>query len=694
MAAMAPPAASTATADRRIVHQILRHLSDMKYRDRRQRGSDEPVEFLEFRPTLVPSILVNKLWADEGTSILWRRYPHLPALYDMPVDRRQWYADKVERLFVPSPTDNGVGLAYLQGLDWPSLETLELDIDWRKHNKHIGSMLHAGLQHLKLLGPQSSDLGDVTHTVLSALFKQCPSLRSVHIGPDAIDPRDPVRSQELMDLLDSASTVTDICIMNAAVLDKDRIFERLSQRSGLEALQIDLDPGLQLLPCFTGPSALPSPFLTLRRLQVMCYPEIAIALPSHLQLIEDLHIDVARVPTHVRQDNDTTTLNDIIDELAQCKQLQSLHINIGQLALDFPSAISCPSLSGLTLTRLAAGCSKLQNLNLLTTAPGAIDGSAISILQFEEFCQGLPQLASLSLKLHPQTAIELESTALQSLGRNCPLLETLRLRISLHLPDLPMHIEPLPLHPIDALSQNPMDTERAPQTPSITINDDQKNASLQVGHVTGSKTPSVPLFPNLRHFALARPQSILSIAGNSYAASSTSRTGSFVDPLVEQSLVESWAQPLAAHLPRLEVLEAWGDWTGHDSETLNYFLPLEEVLATTWEFLSGVEQDLWDEEDVGEVDSGSEWKENRTDRFSMTSVDWDLASLVNEFRAEEDFDSRHFLDTYDEEPEDMVTPVRIPNEEDAYFGNPSAKITPASDAAIVTLGPEAVTCSV
>lgn len=64
-------AAPAALADRQILHTILRHLSDMKYKDRRQYGPDQPVEFLEFRPTLVPAILVNRLWADEGTSILW-----------------------------------------------------------------------------------------------------------------------------------------------------------------------------------------------------------------------------------------------------------------------------------------------------------------------------------------------------------------------------------------------------------------------------------------------------------------------------------------------------------------------------------------------------------------------------------------------------------------------------------------------
>lgn len=64
-------ATTAALTNRQILATMLLRLSDMKYKDRRQHGPDQPVEFLEFRPTLVPAILVNKTWADVGTSILW-----------------------------------------------------------------------------------------------------------------------------------------------------------------------------------------------------------------------------------------------------------------------------------------------------------------------------------------------------------------------------------------------------------------------------------------------------------------------------------------------------------------------------------------------------------------------------------------------------------------------------------------------
>ncbi|EUC43427.1 hypothetical protein COCMIDRAFT_100867 [Bipolaris oryzae ATCC 44560] len=695
MAAMAK-----ALADSRILHLILRHLSDMKYKDCRQRGSDQPVEFLEFRPTLVPSILVNKLWADEGTSILWKRYPHLLALDDMAPTRRQWYADKVERLFVLGPPDDETNFDYLHDLNWPNLKTLELEVDWCKHEKAISSMLHAGLHHLEFLGPQSSGSEYIARSILPALFK--PNLVSIHIGQDVVDLADPLHHQVLLDLLASTPSISDVRIMNAGFSGKDIIFKTLSQRLGLEALQIDLDPGLQLLPYFSGPDALPSPFLSLRRLHIMCYPEIALALLPQLQLIEELQLDIARIPDQVQQEDDADILSRIIVVLAQCKQLQSLKINIGQLAVDFPSATSCPALSGVALIKLAAGCPKLEDISLSTAGPGGINGSAISSLQFETFCRGLPGLVNLELKFHPQTAIDLEFTALGSLGKNCQLLETLRLRISCHLPDLQIAKDVSPLQPTDEVSRNSMDKRVELRTPSVTVDLHESECLLDMESLTLSHTSNTPLFQNLRQLAFARPQSILSIASDTYISSSSSQIGSVVDPLVEQSLVQSWAHPLAAQFPRLEILEAWGDWTGQDNETLNYFLPREALLATIWEFLSGVEQDLWDEEDadedIDEVGSGSDWIDAHTDRYSInsyTSLDWDLASLVNEFRTQEDFSGRASLDAYDEEPEDMLTPGPIPDkDEEPYFRHPDAKNITASGAGPVDLAPGAVACSV
>jgi hypothetical protein len=681
-------AAAMATADRRIVSIILHHLSDMKYKDRQQPGPDQPVELLEFRPTLLPSILVNKqVWAEEGTSILWKRYPHLPALRVMTPDRRQWYANKVERLFVfgPSP-ESGDDLAYLDGLEWPRLKILELDVDWKTHGSSIGRMLHPGLEKLEFLGPQSGNSDYIAGTVLPELFTPCTNLHSIHFGPDAIDPVDPVLSQELINLLEFSPSITEVRILNAGIFEKDILFGRLSQRRNLEALEIDLDPGLQLLPCFTGPNALPAPFAFLKHLHLMCYPEIALVLPFHLQLIEDVQLDLARIPSQPRQATDLSVLDDILGELSQCRELRKLRVNVGQLALDFPSTSLHPNLSGMALLKLATGCSKLHDINLLASEPAGIDGSMISSSHFDAFCRKLPELISLGLKLHPRTTFHLEATALQSLGRHCPRLESLRLKVALQLPTLVTYRESSPTSVNDSPLQEPWETNKTNRPPSIAVNGLQRVPPLESEHL---KDPvhSHSLFEHLTHLAFARPQSILSITSDTYTVSSTSRSSSVVDAVIEEDLVRTWAQPLSAHFPRLEVLEGWGDWTGQDNESLNYYLPLVEVLASMWEFLSGAEQDLWEDGDDLDVDEVEEWEDSRQGRFSMdsqTSLDWELASMINEFRVDGDVESS-CVESYDEEEEDMITPGRtLENAEEGYFERGDGKGAGLSTATLET----------
>jgi hypothetical protein len=164
-------AAAEAMTNRHIVSTILHQLSDMKYKDRRQRGADQPVELLEFRPTLVPCILVNQLWADEGTTVLWKRYPHLPQFRGMDPTRRQYYANKVQCLFTISPS-SGVAesLEYLDGLKWPNLKSLELEIDFKLLGAKFQSMLHTQLENFELSGLQSGGSAYFSEKGLPSLF--------------------------------------------------------------------------------------------------------------------------------------------------------------------------------------------------------------------------------------------------------------------------------------------------------------------------------------------------------------------------------------------------------------------------------------------------------------------------------------------------------------------------------------------
>lgn len=670
----ATTAAADAMADRRIVSLILHLLSGMKYKERRQRGPDQPVEFLEFRPTLVPSILVNKLWAEEGTSILWKRYPHVPALKGMTLERRQWYANKVEGLYVLGPSlEDNEDLSYLEELVWPRLRNLELEVDWRIHGKSLGSVLHPGIKHLELSGPQSGNAKFVAQVIFPALFTPCKHLESIQFGPDTIDSQDPVHNQALGDLLDSVPSIAALRIKNTGFFGNGPLFARLSNRPGLEVLEIDLDPGVQLQSLFS-PTALSPSFPSLKRLHVMCYPEVAFALPARLRSIKDLQLDVARVPTQPAQDSDISILDDLLNAISQCSELESLRVNIGQLGSDAPSALSYPQLSGSALVQLATGCFRLQDLNLLASEPFAIDGSRISSTQFEEFCRQSPLLENFSLKVHPGTVGSLEQTALQSLGKYCPMLTMLRIKMGSHLPGIHTEHDSTAAFPLKSNSSDQIDVIRHDRTATATCD-----------IILNPITPSTgPHFPHLTHLALSRPQSPLSIATSAYRSPYRSKFSPVGNVSLEDDLVRPWAECLVAHFPRLEILEAWGDSTGQDNESLNYFLPLEEPLASIWEFLSGVEQDLWVDEDMEDLAGSIEdWDADYEDDFNFDSLgsgeDWKRASLINEYPTEQVMFASGHSEGFEEEPEGSMTPGRTLDTEGlGFFENIDGKHKSAS----------------
>ncbi|ORY11452.1 hypothetical protein BCR34DRAFT_484150 [Clohesyomyces aquaticus] len=649
-------AATSALANRHIVSTILHQLSDMKYKVRRQFGPDQPVEFLEFRPTLVPAILVNRLWADEGTSILWKRYPHLPALSDMDQARRQYYANKVQQIFSTSPPPgHPATLEYQDDLRWPNLESLELEVDFFRHGAHFLPMLHPGLEHLELSRAQGGGSEHFAEVVLSSVFAHCTNLQSIKFGPGVISNEDPMHVSVLYDYLDSVPSLKSVELKGTNFIDQDALFTRLTQRTGLKSLEISLDPGLSLLPKLQGPSAFSSPFSSLKRLIIMCYPEVALALPVHLTCIEELQLDICRIPDTPAQENDPRIFEDLIATISSCTQLRMVKIAVGAMTVNFPSHLSFPTLSGASLVGLASSCPNLEDVNLLAMEPSAVDGAAITSKHFDMFCWNLPRLRNLSLKLRPTTSMALETTALQSLGRHCRDLELVRLKLPFRLPSLPVpsHIPEISIDGGSA-GNTPTGGEHLESPFNVTKSTkEQQCESATTEHMAQSNASvdtTAPLFPHLTHLAISRPDNILATVSESFDTSSAScgaAPSEDLDPDLEADLVRSWAHPLLAHFPKIEILEAWGDYSGQDNESLNYFLPTEEILASTWEFLSGAEQDLWDEDEEG-VES---WE-----TYDESGEDWDTASYVDSLISSEGVVAKML--NMEEEEEGQITPGR------------------------------------
>lgn len=605
-------AVSRVLADRALVHQILRALSDMRISVRLQSGPEEPVQFQKFPPTLVPSILVNHLWADEGTSILWANYPFTGALLDMDPDRRQYYADKVQKMYLWGMP---AGYPYLRpqefkDLRWPELRTLELKIDDLAH--HLGNlrnMLHAKLEDIEIAGLQTDGGEHFSVHVLPFIFKCCPSLKSICLKLSFPEADDVLSANVLISHL--PPTLKQISLPSVHFVDKDVFFWDLAQKPGLEHIDIDLPPGLSpqssaYLKQLHGPDH--TLFKDLNSLFLVAYPEFSTPLSSQLQSLQVLELAIARIPENEARVCDYNIFEDLFAALRPSQFLRRLSVLHDIVAIDFPSETSLPNISGAGLVQLGISCPKLTDLELATRpVSSGINASHISSTDFDLFCENLSGLKTLSLQFHPLTTAELSKTALQSVGKHCREIEVLQLRIALDLPSLPV---PDSIPWVLLGRQGPAEAEEMP---------DISDLSLGEGDTFGR-----PLFPRLSHLALARPDTFLGLPEREVgwppeledeavtptsleSARSSLAAAAIADLDREETLVLFWAHPLLIHFPSIEVLEAWGNWSGDDLERLKYFLPREGLMATTWDFLTGKEQDLCDV-DPDEIEGLAEWE--------------------------------------------------------------------------------------
>src|SRR5690242_6947750 len=466
-----------ATANRKIVSLILHHVAAIADKHRHQRSLEHPVELLEVRHTLLSAVLVNRLWADAALSIVWKQNPNLSALKWMQHERRQFYASKIEQLQLSDPQDESdEEYAYLKDLAWPGLKSLDLDLDWQSHQHNLRGLLHADLESLTVTGVQSGGSSYVAQVTLPALLGPCRKLKRLQFGPNAFSSQDPVHASFLASHLDALPDLEEVDVLMSGIVGKDLLFGHLSKRQGLKSLAIDLDPGLRTLPLFSGPHALQKPFTALERLQIVCDPEIALALPSHLFALKELRLAVERQSSGEIRLSDLSILDDLLTSMLACPNLELLEVNVGNLAVGFPTAQLNLPVGGAALVKLASCCPRLRSIDLAALDPSSIDGSGISSAHFEDFCKRLPNLGELSLKLHPTTATILQTTALPSLARHCPELEVLRMGVPLQLPILPLYGEvSQPVAPSDVVTP--------PQTKY-----DQRPDSHQANHAMSSTT--------------------------------------------------------------------------------------------------------------------------------------------------------------------------------------------------------------
>jgi hypothetical protein len=89
----------------------------------------------------------------------------------MSPERRQYYANKVRCIFLLSPQPGSTEtLEYLDSISWPSLKSLELEVDLQEYSAPFINMLHDGLEHVDLSGNQNGGSKYFTETILPMIF--------------------------------------------------------------------------------------------------------------------------------------------------------------------------------------------------------------------------------------------------------------------------------------------------------------------------------------------------------------------------------------------------------------------------------------------------------------------------------------------------------------------------------------------
>lgn len=155
----------------------------------------------EDRPALRAAILINSIWHEQGTNILWRN-PPVGALAAIPShDIRQYYAIKVRELNFDN--DHQEFHATFKFLGFPGLRRLGNISFWRDHGakpsleQYIQPSLEAFVFH-----------GGVLDNVLSPLQTSCSRLRRIDLDPAILHVD--VTAERLLSFLKSCKNLTSI----------------------------------------------------------------------------------------------------------------------------------------------------------------------------------------------------------------------------------------------------------------------------------------------------------------------------------------------------------------------------------------------------------------------------------------------------------------------------------------------------
>jgi hypothetical protein len=174
-------------------------------------------------------LLVNKSWAAEGISVLWR-YPPVTALASIKKGRRQFYARQVRELDFAG-SDDGKQHERFRFLEFPRLKRIAIDFCHPENGRKLwlGQYIQRNLEDFVFYG------ANPTEDILSLLESRCPRLRGILIDW-AIHGLDTNRLFQFFNNCKSLMSIWLPSFMNYYI--SDQILTLLVARDGLVALEL------------------------------------------------------------------------------------------------------------------------------------------------------------------------------------------------------------------------------------------------------------------------------------------------------------------------------------------------------------------------------------------------------------------------------------------------------------------------
>lgn len=176
---------------------------------------------------LFAAVQVNKLWADEATTILWRDDPPIQHYSD--IKRVQYYANKIRRLYQHSYHRRW---SHSQKLRYPRLSDLSIYIDGDEGGQFVLHYLRPSIRRIECLG------GRITDKFLMQIEARCPALRTFELRSGQKE----TIKYDLLRFLRAMPSLTESCLSGG--LEDVELCIHLASRPNVQKLTMSSETSL------------------------------------------------------------------------------------------------------------------------------------------------------------------------------------------------------------------------------------------------------------------------------------------------------------------------------------------------------------------------------------------------------------------------------------------------------------------